>query len=109
MRHASAHNVIKQTFGILKRRFRILELPPEYDMSIQTLIPPSLVALHNFIREFDPQEIQMYDDDPRLELEIAPHLKSAGELGMGLVTPGEMARANEKRDKIASDLWEQYP
>ena len=30
-------------------------------MSIQaTLIPPALAALHNFIRQYDPDEIQMY-------------------------------------------------
>ena len=35
LRHASAHNVIECIFGVLKRRFRILHLAPEYDMEVQ--------------------------------------------------------------------------
>jgi len=63
LRHASARNAIERIFGILKRRFRILHLPPEYSMSIQALIPPALAALHNFIWQHNPDEIQMYDND----------------------------------------------
>ncbi len=32
-------------------------------MSIQTLILPALAALHNFIQQHNPDEIQMYDDN----------------------------------------------
>src|ERR1700690_2668566 len=32
LRHASARKVIERIFGVLKRRFRILVVPPEYDM-----------------------------------------------------------------------------
>ena len=51
LRHASARNVVERIFGILKRRFQILQLLPEYAMEIQSLIPPALAALHNFIRQ----------------------------------------------------------
>ena len=59
----SACNVIERIFGVLKQRFRILQLPPEYDISIQALIPSALAALHNFIQRYNPDEIgeiQMY-------------------------------------------------
>ena len=111
LRHASARNVVERIFGILKRRFRILRIPPEYGMGVQAQIPPALAALHNFIRQYDPQEIQMYDDELRdepLELQMALHPESAGELRTVSVTPNERRQANERRDKIADDMWEQY-
>ena len=114
MRHSSARNVVERMFGILKRHFRILLIPPEYDMTIQALIPPALAALHNFIRQFDPEEIHIYDDDDdddddeSLEFQVAPHPEVVGELGRGTVTPVETTRANWRRDEIAYNMWEQY-
>ena len=106
LRHASARNAIERIFGILKRRFRILQLPPEYNMDVQAMIPPALAALHNFIREYDPDEIHMYDEDELLDLH--PNLEPVGELGTGRVTPDETVRAKQRRDDIADAMWEQY-
>ena len=112
MHHASACNVIERIFGVLKRRFRILQLPPEYDMSIQALIPAALAALHNFIRQYDPDDIQMYDDNDNdnddESLDFQMRLRPVGELGIGRVTARETARANERRDRIAREMWAQY-
>ena len=57
LRHASARNDVERIFGVLKQHFQVLRDPPEYDMDTQTLIPPALAALHNFIRQYDPDEI----------------------------------------------------
>ena len=84
-------------------------------MDVQAMIPPALAALHNFIRERDPDEIDEYDDDDDdddddelLDLRMGPDLETVGELGRGPVTPEERVRANTRRDKIAGDMWEQY-
>ena len=86
-------------------------------MSIQALIPPALAALHNFIRQYDPDEIQMYDNgddgddnhEPiQLLFQMAPHPESLGELGNGPLTQEETVQANERRDRIAGAMWEQY-
>ncbi|KZP25609.1 hypothetical protein FIBSPDRAFT_782881, partial [Athelia psychrophila] len=53
LRHASARNVIERIFGVLKRRYHILQLAPEYALEIQVRLPCALAALHNFIREND--------------------------------------------------------
>ena len=111
LRHASARNVIERIFGILKRRFRILYLPPEYDMSIQSRIPTALAALHNFIRHYDPEELDVYHD-PTAEfdledLEMAA-TASVGELGRGPASVAERNNANARRDRIARDMWAQY-
>jgi len=108
LRHASARNVIERIFGILKRRFRILLLPPDYDMTIQALIPPALAALHNFIRQYDPEEINAYEGevaDPQLNYQDQDH---PGVLVTGPATSDETHRANERRDRIAGEMWEQY-
>jgi hypothetical protein len=44
-----AQNVIERIFGVLKRRFRILIVPPELDMHWQARLPAALVAIYNFI------------------------------------------------------------
>ena len=63
LRHASAHNVIKQIFGVLKHRFRILLLAPEYSMEIQARLPVTLASIHNFIQIHDSDEAQTVELD----------------------------------------------
>ena len=58
--HALAWNVIEHIFGILKWHFHMLLLAPEYDMDIQARVPPALCALHNFIHQHDPSDIEDY-------------------------------------------------
>ena len=55
LRHAQARNVIEHIFGVLKQHFRILLLAPAYSIEIQTRIPASLAAIHNFIKVHSPQ------------------------------------------------------
>jgi hypothetical protein len=120
LRHSSARNAIERIFGIFKRRFKILKSSPEYDMHTQALIPAGLAALHNFIRQYDPEDLLDDDDDSSdsddgVDLDVIEmpdfqrdHLENVGELGRGAVTARETARANERRDRIAGEMWEQY-
>ncbi len=64
-------------------------------MSVQALIPPVLAALHNFIQQYNPEEIHMYDDDELIDFEMDP-CRSTRVLGTGPVTPDEMLQANER-------------
>ena len=107
LHHTSAHNVVKQIFGILKWCFQILCNPPEYNMAIQALIPPVLAVLHNFIWQYDPKEIHKFNDTVAIELKMGPH-ESVGELGAGHVMPNETLQANKRWDKIVNEMWEQY-
>ena len=56
LRHAALCNIIEHIFGVLKRQFRVLQIPLEYDMYIQAKLPLVLCALHNFIRRYDPDD-----------------------------------------------------
>jgi hypothetical protein len=116
LRHASARNVIERIFGILKKRFRILLLPPEYDMEIQARIPSALCALHNFIRQHDP--LEFIDLDEELGSGNEEH-RDHGDHGLdghdhgelsttSVVDASERDRARTKRDHIANEMWVQY-
>ncbi len=50
LRHASLRNVIERTFGVVKKRFPILNYMREYNFDTQIDIVYACMALHNFIR-----------------------------------------------------------
>jgi hypothetical protein len=97
LRHAQARNVIERIFGVLKRRFRILLLGPEYQYSVQAQIPAALCAIHNFIRIHNPGE-----EDSEI-----------GGAGDDVVhSIGFQESTNDavvaRRDRIAAEMWTSY-
>ena len=105
LRHSSAQNAVERIFGILKRRFTILDCPPEYSMAVQVRIPPALAAVHNFIRIHDKDEIYKFGDN--LE-DQEPGDRHCGELAQGPTGCAEKTRAEIKRDGIAQAMWISY-
>jgi len=104
LRHASARNVIERIFGVLKRRFRILLIAPEYGLDIQARIPSALCAIHNFNRKHDlpdseafPNDGVYFDDND--DIDNGPHPTDDAE---------EDNNASTMRDRIAQEMWEDY-
>ena len=95
LRHSSLRNVIERIFGVLKRRFRILCLAPEYNMQIQAQIPAALCAIHNFISHHDPDEDEMEDFDDGGNDEHRAYNEEAIEPSV-------------RRDRIAQEMWDDY-
>jgi DDE superfamily endonuclease len=111
LRHASAHNIIERSFGVLKWCFRILIHPPQFDMDIQAHVPPALAALHNFIRKYNPDNIADFDnvEDPQPGACMeGPAAAEEGQLADGLPGAAEREQTNERRDRIAQEMWTQY-
>lgn len=50
LRQASARNVVGRTFGLLKKRFPILDTAPGHPISVQSWILPALCASHKYLR-----------------------------------------------------------
>lgn len=111
LRHAHLRNVIERIFGVLKRRFRILLLAPEYNMDIQNRLPAALCALHNFIRTHDP------DNKTEIELEENGGENVDEDIPGPFIPPVELEaggggtsrdQAIALRNRIANELWAQY-
>jgi len=105
LRHSSARNVIECIFGVLKCRFKILCMAPEYDMDIQARIPPALCTIHNFIRIHDPEELENTEEDVSYDDNVSGH---TGELAPGPPDRAARVRANERWDEIAQAMWVSY-
>jgi hypothetical protein len=105
LRHASARNVVERIFGVLKKRFSILNVAPQFDMAIQARIPAALAAIHNFIIDHDPEELTTLDHSDIDDLQSGAHF---GSLAEGPASRAERARANSRRDEIAAAMWAQY-
>ena len=72
-------------------------------MDYQACIPAAHAAIHNFICIHDPDELVDFVEADDIEWDFF-----AGELAEGETRPAEKRRANERRDQIAAEMWEQY-
>ena len=97
--------MIERIFGVLKRRFRILLLAPEYKMEIQSRLPAALCSLHNFIRTHDADDKNEdidADIDPGDDEDIPGPFNPAVEPEAGGGTSRNQAIA--LRNRIASEV-----
>jgi DDE superfamily endonuclease len=60
LRHASLRNVIERIFGVLKKRFPILDTSRRFPLATQFRLVHALCAVHNFIRRWRTGD-DMYD------------------------------------------------
>jgi hypothetical protein len=97
--------VIERIFGVIKKRWAILNHPAQFDMTIQARIPPACAALHNFIMTHDSHDVE-----DLLEVHGEPESNDCdiGTLAETHVTRAEKLRAEVLRDKIAEEMWTSY-
>jgi hypothetical protein len=108
LRHAQARNVIERIFGVLKKRWQILNQAAQYDMAVQAQIPPGLGAVHNFILDHDDDDLRHYLDQLGDNDNVDVDPSNFGEPGQGAISREERERASLLRDEIATRMWEQY-
>lgn len=119
LRHAQARNVIERIFGVVKKRFRALQWGLEYkhDKNLQNIIPSALIAIHNFIRYYDPNEGKL----PGFEEPLADPGDDTGDIeayGVTQLQPTTVAQhqsaaaarraVDDRRDQIAQAMWDSY-
>ena len=87
---------------MLKHRFWILHLAPEYSTDIQAHIPAALAAVHNFIHghEVEDEVVWVGGDDPH---------EAGLDDGEDEQYPGwNEEEPSQRRDNIASAMWVDY-
>lgn len=108
LRHAQGRNVIEQIFGIIKKRWDILNRPPQFSITIQARIPPACAALHNFIMEHNP-----CDADDVLVAQGGLETVVNGDGNNGMLAEAQVTRCEKQRaealcNQIAQSMWNDY-
>jgi hypothetical protein len=88
---------------VVKRRFRLLIVAPEYDLETQAKMVPAICVLHNFIRIHDMDDLPNVPQHSQMREGPTNH---TGELG-GDISTAESNRASAFRS-IARDMWASY-
>jgi len=113
LRHAQLRNVIERIFGVVRRRFQILNSAPEYSLDTQAQLVLVVCALHNFIRHrANGATDEFYEEVDSFEranlpsgiLDSGPGSESIE--GSGQI--GDMTEMVAERDKRASRMWIDY-
>jgi hypothetical protein len=105
LRHACLRNVIERIFGVVKRKFKILNTTAEYSIDTQIYLIPALIALANFLtmhESISQEELEEADRD--IQRESAADITSAGEPA----NEPESSEMAARRDQIAKVMWEDY-
>lgn len=102
-RHAQLRNVIERTFGVLKMRFKVLQLMPRYKFRKQALIVVACCIIHNFIK---------LQNNPDLYFHTSTNMEFSNNNADSLDSdelPGaiEMTAGGVIRNDIKNALWRQ--
>lgn len=106
--HASLYNIIKRIFGGLKKRFKCIQVIPEYSISTQVNLVYAFTALHNFIvvHKNDANELDMWKLVTENEMYSSNPAGDQEPSRATFLTFSHMM--NVKRDKMAEAMWNQY-
>lgn len=107
LRHAQARNVVERIFGVVKRRFRLINTAPEYLLKKQAKMVLALCVLHNFICVHDPQDLDGATLEDLNNYRQQSHTPTTDDYSTH-ISHEERDRANDFRDRIAKQMWEQY-
>jgi hypothetical protein len=84
---------------------------PNLDVDTQAKIAPALAAIHNVIRDYDSADLQAllneYDNDGP-GVQVGGHSEGTGNLAQGPARSVERRQADDRRDRIAGEMWQQY-
>jgi hypothetical protein len=105
LRHSSLRNAIERIFGILKRKYHILQSPLEYSIDTQTRVIFACTALHNWVRfsEGDRADI-LLESESTLGKKVQD-IQPAIVYPEGAITSKKM---DAFRDQLAEKMWADY-
>ena len=106
LRHSTLRNVVERTFGVFKRRFRLLGRPPEYPIDTQVQLVYACVVIHNFLAKTGELEVgkEHLGDDTSIDTEDIGNTKVFEPVRVGSSSK-EMDRT---RERIVKAMWQAY-
>ncbi|GMF46431.1 unnamed protein product [Phytophthora fragariaefolia] len=108
LRHAKARNVVERVNGILKRRFKILRVPIEFEFMVAKAVVFASPCLHNFIRQHnaDDHAVDLSDEeDSQEDRNEGDDERCADAID---VFPFDFSSASNWRDWMAAAMWDEY-
>ncbi|KAE8696335.1 hypothetical protein F3Y22_tig00110674pilonHSYRG00020 [Hibiscus syriacus] len=102
LRHSSLRTTVERVFGILKKRFRVLDAEPFWDFQTQVDVVLACTIIHNHIMGVDPNDLineELYEEHDHHSITST------------LTQREEREEAREwatKRDEIAEAMWSDY-
>jgi len=90
----------------MKKRFKVLTIPQEYNLKTQAQLVCALAVVHNFMKLQDPDDPLFKDNTIGSESE-ADDTATTQPTGSQRES-GESKRAMVRREKIALAMWKDY-
>ncbi|KAK4710498.1 hypothetical protein R3W88_005011 [Solanum pinnatisectum] len=106
-RHSSLHNVIEQTFGTWKNRFRILKQGMNhYDINTQVII--ACAVLHNYLREYQSTDeiFMVYEQENIVADDIDQQMAQSNNVGSS--SRSHDREMQVQHEKIVRTMSENY-
>jgi hypothetical protein len=100
--------VIERIFGVIKRKYKILNTPPEYSIDTQSDLILGLAALHNFCRGLDGSKVDDFITELEGENEDILEETIVVDQGLGASSKRDSEAMELKRDQIAEKKWLDY-
>nr|GMD36741.1 putative nuclease HARBI1 [Ipomoea batatas] len=114
-RHSLLRSVTARTFEALKMRFPILMAAPSYPLQTQVKLVVAACAIHNFIREENPEDwiFKIYDQEAGLaQQDPMPPLETEQPIETQVLNipfeTEQLEQVSQLRDSIASEIWNAY-
>ena len=100
LHHSSLRTTIERRFGVLKKRFRVLDAEPFWSFETQVEVVLACCVIHNHIMGVDPTDYIM-------EVAMNQVMSSGGELETCSCRDStkESRVWNVKRDEICQAMW----
>ncbi|XP_021773980.1 protein ALP1-like [Chenopodium quinoa] len=102
LRHSSLRMCIERAFGVLKKRFRVLDAEPFWSYETQVDVVIACCVIHNYLRGVDPNDAITREAD--LEVETHDIRKSLTQKKI----LEETKECVKKRNSIALAMWNAY-
>ena len=105
--HSSLRSHIERSFGILKKRWKILGAMPQYSVKTQIEIIMAAFALHNYIRNSDEEDMMFTTIEQHPNYIPPDELQDVRghETNIENVSQGASNEMKRIRDDIAISIW----